>query len=190
MKAFLLLLCLALPIMGKAFVVTDLSGRQVTFQKQPQKIMLSEGRMLYLFMALQPKHVDNKIVAMADDLKKADTDTWSKVTQLFPRLLTIPIIASPATGQFSAEQAFSLRTDLVLFSLSQLSNLKRSNTLQHLDALNINSLFIDYRANLTEHLLPTMALLGPIFGQQEQALKFQQFIQKQRDIITTRLAQY
>ena len=190
MRHFLLLLCLALPIVGKAFVVTDLSGRQVTFKQAPQNIMLSEGRMLYLVMALQPQKVDNKIIAMADDLKKADTDTWLKITKLFPRLLDIPFIASPATGQFSVEQAFSLNTDLVLFSLKQLTNLQESNTLQQLELLGINYLFIDYRANLNEHLLPSMQLLGDVFQQQQQALKFQHFVQKQRNIVSERLASY
>lgn len=108
MKFFLLLFCLALPVVGKAFVVTDLSGRQVTFKQAPKNIMLSEGRMLYLVMALQPNKVDHNIVAMADDLQKADIDTWSKVTQLFPQLLNKPVIASPATGQFNVEQALLL----------------------------------------------------------------------------------
>ncbi|PKG39342.1 ABC transporter substrate-binding protein [Psychromonas sp. Urea-02u-13] len=180
MKFFLLLFCLALPVVGKAFVVTDLSGRQVTFKQAPKNIMLSEGRMLYLVMALQPNKVDHNIVAMADDLQKADIDTWSKVTQLFPQLLNKPVIASPATGQFNVEQAFILNTDLVLFSLSQLNNLKQSQSLKQLDALGIDYLFIDYRLNIAEYLIPSMLILGQVFEQTEQAIKFQLFVEKQQ----------
>jgi len=189
MRQLILLILLVLPSVGKAFVVSDLSGRQVTFEQPPKNIILSEGRMMYLVMALQPQSPGHKIRALADDLAKADRDTWQKLTELYPSFVNKPIVASPSTGQFDVEQAFSLNADLVIFSLNYRASLQQSETLNRLDALSIPYLFVDYRHDLSNNLLPSMHILGQVLGQQTQAQKFSNFVQKQLNIVEQRLAE-
>jgi len=139
---FIILFTLFLPNLSQAFIVTDLSGRQVEFNKLPQRIVLSEGRMMYLVMALQPKNPGENILALAEDMIKADPDTWKKLTALHPNILTKPLVTSPGKGQFEAENVFALDADLVIFSLNYKSSLQQSETLNRLDALSIPYLFI------------------------------------------------
>jgi len=189
MRSLIILLFLFVSSLSQAFVVVDLSGRQVEFKKVPKKIILSEGRMMYLVMALQPTTPDRNILALANDMERADPDTWGKLTALYPSFLKKPMVATPSTGQFDAERAFSLDADLVLFSLNYKDSLQQSETLNRLDALSIPYLFIDYRHDLSKHLLPSMKILGQVLDKQKQAEKFTHFVQHQLDIVTDRLAQ-
>ncbi|CED59117.1 iron ABC transporter, substrate binding protein [Moritella viscosa] len=189
MRLLILLIFLVLPSVGRAVVVSDLSGRQVIFDQPPKNIILSEGRMMYLVMALQPQNPGHSIRAMADDLAKADQDTWQKLTELYPSFLNKPTVASPSTGQFDVEQAFSLNADLVIFSLNYQESLQQSETLNRLDALSIPYLFIDYRHDLSRNLLPSMNILGKVLGREAQAQKFSNFVQKQLNIVEQRLAE-
>lgn len=57
---------------AKEMVVTDVAGRQVHVETPVKRMILGEGRQIYLLSVLQPKTPFNGVVGWREDLSQAD----------------------------------------------------------------------------------------------------------------------
>lgn len=56
---------------GGSVTVTDVTGRQVSFDHKPERILLAEGRGLFATSILNKEDPMEKVVAIGSDLHKA-----------------------------------------------------------------------------------------------------------------------
>ncbi|EPZ0269201.1 ABC transporter substrate-binding protein, partial [Serratia marcescens] len=64
--------------------VTDLFGRTVNIKLPVQRVILGEGRQLYLVAMLDKENPAKRIVAWRKDLIQSDPATWQQYRQQFP----------------------------------------------------------------------------------------------------------
>ena len=113
------------PSRAAPVTVTDIAGRQVTFEKMPGKIILGEGRMMYGIAPLVDGNPFEKIVGWKDDLIKYDPDAFRKFKTAFPKDAARMInFGNPYAGDFSIEAVLNAKTDLVLLDLGNLFKAK------------------------------------------------------------------
>jgi iron complex transport system substrate-binding protein len=89
--------------------VTDVVGRVVTVKRDSQRILLGEGRQLYLVAALEPEDPFKRIVGWPDDFRTTDLVAYDQYKAKFPQMAQIPIFGSPSSASFSVEKAIEVR---------------------------------------------------------------------------------
>ena len=79
-RSLLLTALLATPLLSYAtqypLTVTDLDGRQVTLAKEPQRIILQDGRDIMTLALLDRDNPFKRLVAWNNLAKKQDVATW------------------------------------------------------------------------------------------------------------------
>ena len=71
--------------------VTDLLGRQVKVHLPVRRVILGEGRQLYLVAALDTQNPIERIVGWRKDLIQSDPDTYGAYLRKYPDLSLIHI---------------------------------------------------------------------------------------------------
>ena len=94
--------------------VTDLLGRQVKVHLPVRRVILGEGRQLYLVAALDTQNPIERIVGWRKDLIQSDPDTYGAYLHKFPEIAKIPTFGGFEDGTFDIEQAISQRPDVIL----------------------------------------------------------------------------
>src|SRR3989344_4555903 len=88
------------PSVSHHVTVTDLLGRNVQVRLPVQRVILGEGRQLYLVAALDTDNPIQRIVGWRKDLIQADPDTYSAYAKKFPRIADIPTFGGFEDGTF------------------------------------------------------------------------------------------
>ena len=70
--------------------LTDIAGRKVTLNAPVKRMLLGEGRQLYLIASLEPKDPLAHVVAWRTDLIAADPATYAQYLKAFPELAKLP----------------------------------------------------------------------------------------------------
>ncbi|MDK7225627.1 ABC transporter substrate-binding protein, partial [Proteus mirabilis] len=78
--------------------VTDLLGRTVNVKLPVQRVILGEGRQLYLVAMFDKENPAQRIVAWRKDLIQSDPATWQQYRQQFPQLAKIPTFGGSEQG--------------------------------------------------------------------------------------------
>lgn len=78
--------------------VTDIAGREVTVNAPVKRILLGEGRHLYLIASLDTEDPLSRVVAWRNDLIEADPATYAQYLQAFPKLAKLPASPGRKTG--------------------------------------------------------------------------------------------
>ncbi len=73
-------------ISAEQIVVTDILDRKVKVNVPVKKVILGEGRMLYLVAMLDKENPAKRIVAMGNDMQTSDPATWRQYSEHFPEL--------------------------------------------------------------------------------------------------------
>ena len=111
------LLGASLPSMAALTTVTDLLGRQVKVKLPVQRVILGEGRQLYLVAALDTQNPIERIVGWRKDLIQSDPDTYNAYLRAFPAIAKIPTFGGFEDGTFDIEQAISQRPDVIILNI-------------------------------------------------------------------------
>ena len=159
--------------------VTDVVGRTVTVRAPVSRVVLGEGRQLYLAALLDRENPLQRVVAWRDDLIKADPDTYAQYLARFPEIAELPTVGGVGQGQFDAEQAVALSPDLLVLGIDTRSAVEDSSLEQTLAALDIPIVYVDFRYHPMENTAASVRLLGRLFGQEERAEAFLAFREAQ-----------
>ncbi|PHM46472.1 substrate-binding protein [Xenorhabdus mauleonii] len=186
LSAFLVLL----PIYAQAEKITvkDIAGRTVVINAPVERAMLADSRVLIALNILHPSEPLKSIVAWDNALEKKAPDLATAYEKDFPQLRKIPVFPNPYTSDFSIEKALTYNPDLVIFDIGLKSKLDSSNTVDLLAKSGIPVIFIDFRQHPLSNTVPSMKLLGTVFGQEENANKFIQFYENRLSLIKKRIA--
>jgi len=170
--------------------VTDLLGRRVQVHVPVRRVILGEGRQLYLVAALDTDDPIKRIVGWRKDLIQSDPDTWSAYRTKFPKIADIPTFGGFEDGTFDIEQAISLKPDVILMNIEAKRATDDARYTEKLSALGIPVVYVDFRHHPIENTEPTMRLIGKLFGKEARAEAFIAFrneqIRRVTDVIAAR----
>ncbi|MDR2225660.1 MAG: ABC transporter substrate-binding protein [Providencia sp.] len=168
--------------------VTDIAGRDVTVNAPVSRVMLADSRVLVALNILHPQSPLKGIIAWDDALIKKAPDLSAAYSKKFPELSKIPVFPNPYTTDFSVEKALVAQPDLLIFDIGLQSKLTESGTLSLLEKSGLPVIFIDFRQYPLKNTMPSMTLLGQVFGEPQQAEAFNQFYQQRLDLIRSKVA--
>jgi len=170
--------------------VTDLLGRKVKVHLPVRRVILGEGRQLYLVAALDTQNPIERIVGWRKDLIQSDPDTYGAYLRAFPAIAKIPTFGGFEDGTFDIEQAISQRPDVIILNIEAQHATEDARYIEKLDALGIPVVYVDFRNNPMQNTEPTMRLFGQLFGKQQRAEDFIEFrkqqIRRVTDVIAAR----
>lgn len=170
--------------------VTDLLGRQVQVRIPVQRVILGEGRQLYLVAALDTDNPIRRIVGWRKDLIQSDPDTYGAYLRRYPAIARIPTFGGFEDGTFDIEQAISQQPDVIVLNIEAQHATEDARYIEKLDALGIPVVYVDFRNNPMQNTEPTMRLFGQLFGEEARAEAFIAFrnqqIRRVTDVIQAR----
>jgi iron complex transport system substrate-binding protein len=170
--------------------VTDLLGRQVQVRIPVRRVILGEGRQLYLVAALDTDNPIRRIVGWRKDLIQSDPDTYGAYLRRFPAIAKVPTFGGFEDGTFGIEQAISQQPDVIVLNIEAQHATEDARYIEKLDALGIPVVYVDFRNNPMQNTEPTMRLFGRLFGEEARAEAFITFrnqqIRRVTDVIQAR----
>ncbi|BBP76142.1 ABC transporter substrate-binding protein [Pseudomonas sp. Ost2] len=173
-----------------SITVTDLMGRQVKVHVPVRRVILGEGRQLYLVAALDTENPIRRIVSWRKDLIQSDPDTYKAYLRKFPDIARIPTFGGFESGTFDIEQAIVQQPDVIILNIEARHATEDARYIEKLDALGIPVVYVDFRNNPMENTEPTMRLFGKLFGLERRAEAFIDFrnrqIRRVTDVIEAR----
>jgi len=168
--------------------LTDLAGRQVTVNAPARRMLLGEGRQLYLIASLEPKDPLANIVAWRTDLMAADPATYAQYLKAFPQLAKLPSFKGQEDSLIDIESAIIQKPDVVLLNLEAMQANKDANYIEKLAALNIPVVYVDFRHRPLENIESTIRLLGKIMGREARGEEIIAFRRQAMAAVTDVLA--
>lgn len=193
-KALLQTACaVSLTLLGVAtqadeITVTDIAGREVTLDAPVERMILGEGRQIYLLGALQPEDPFAGVVGWREDFSQADPDNYAVYAERFPELEEIPTFGGFKDGTFDVEQAAALAPDVVLMNLEARTATEDAGYDDKLAELGIPIVYVDFREDPLAHTLPSMRLMGQLLGEEADAEAFIAYSEAQMARVTEVIA--
>ena len=191
--AFAAFLIVATPLVAvdaraaESIEVTDLAGRTVKAPLNPGKIVLSEGRQLYTLALLDKEDPFKRVVGWGNDLIENDPGLWQKYAAKFPSAKKLADMGNPYATDTSVEKIISLGTELYVLDLSNYFKAKETGLLDKLERAGVATIFVDFRQDPTQNVLPSLLLLGRVLGREKEALAFADFYMKNTRLLYTRV---
>lgn len=176
---------------AKNITLVDIAGRTVTVPEGAKRVILGEGRMIYAIAPLFGKqgNLFNHIIGTKNDLRLYDPDAYRKYKAKFPELGKIPEFGSPYKGDFNIEQAIALKTDVILMNLGNYFKAKSNDSIKKLEKAGIKVVFIDFRQAPVQNTVPSILILGKVFGKQAESLKVIDYYISQTQKVYARVAE-
>lgn len=187
---FFALLLISSLVQAKQMVtpVTDLLGRTVSVKLPVQRVILGEGRQLYLVAMLDRENPGQRVVAWRRDLIQSDPATWQQYRKRFPVLEKIPTFGGSEQGAFDIEQAISLKPDVIIMNMDARSALVDAGYEAVLANAGIPIVYVDFRYHPTRNIPPTVKLFGQLFGKMARANAYLKFRDTELKRVTSRVA--
>ncbi|MCI0510063.1 iron complex transport system substrate-binding protein [Chromohalobacter marismortui] len=170
--------------LAEEVTVTDVAGREVTVETPVDRVILGEGRQIYLLAALQPENPFAHVVGWREDFSQADPDNYAAYAAKFPEMTQIPTFGGFKDGTFDVEQAAALQPDVVLMNLEAKAATEDAAYDTKLAQLGIPIVYVDFREKPLEHTIPSMRLMGRLLGEEKRAEAFIAFAQVQMARVT------
>lgn len=165
-------------VYAEKITVVDIAGRTVEVEKDVQRVVLGEGRMIYSLAVLDDNPFE-RIVGWKDDLILYDPDAYRKYVAIFPEAADIANLGSPYASEYSLEKIISMDTQLVILNLGKLLDAQESGIIDKLAKAGIPVVFVDYRQRPTSNTVPSLLLMGKVFDRRDKADEFIDFYTKQ-----------
>lgn len=171
---------------GGSVTVTDVTGRQVSFDHKPERILLAEGRGLFATSILNKEDPMEKVVAIGSDLHKAAPSYEEKLAATHKELKDLPTVGNIAQGDVSVESLLSHKPDVTVLTLDHKKAAEESGLLKKMDQAGLKYVFTDFRQKPLENTTKTMDLYGQLFGKEDKAKEFNDFYSAKVKDITDR----
>lgn len=167
--------------------VTDLAGRVVKVTRDPQKVVLSEGRQLYTLAMLDRDDPFKRVVGWGNDLIANDPGAWQKYLAKFPKAKDVADMGNPYAADVSMEKIAALGTEVYILDLSNYFKAQETGLLGKLEKAGIATIFVDFRQDPTQNVLPSVQLLGRVLGREKEANAFADYYMQQTRRIYARV---
>ncbi|MFC6488267.1 ABC transporter substrate-binding protein [Nitratireductor sp. GCM10026969] len=157
---------------AETVTVTDVAGRDVEVDVPVDRVILGEGRQVYLVAALDPDDPFKRVVGWRDDFKSADPDNYAFYLEKFPQMEELPTFGGFKDGTFDVEQAVSLEPDVVIMNIESRQATEDARYIEKLAAAGVPLVYVDFREHPFTNTEPSMRLFGKLFGEEERAEEF------------------
>lgn len=171
---------------GNAVTVTDVTGRQVHLDSQPKKVLLAEGRGLFVTSLLNKENPTENVVAIGSDLHKAAPSYEAKLSAVHQQYNDLPTVGNIAKGDVSVEALLSHKPDITVLSLDHKKAAEESGLLKKMDQSGLKYVFSDFRQKPLENTTKTISMYGQLFGKEDKAKEFNDFYDSKVKGITDR----
>jgi len=158
--------------------VTDLDGKSVTLQHEPQRIILQDGRDLMTLALLDRQDPFARVVAWNNLAKRQDTATWDLLKKRWPKSASILDMGFSDKGQVDLESVIAQKPDLMIAQLRAKPALIETGVISKLQSLNVPVLFVDYEINPAKDTVPSITLLGKVLNREDHARAYTDFYQQ------------
>ena len=170
--------------------VTDVAGRTVTIDTPVTRFVVSEGRYIPLLSLLRPDNPVKGIVGMMTTLGWTQPALEQQLYERFPHARDIPLFGSTSADSVSVEKIIDLDPQVAIFGISDHGpGTRNAEILRQLQAAGINVLFVDFRLDPLSNTLPSIAMLGKIFGAEGRAAAYASFYSSHLQNIRERVAE-
>lgn len=169
--------------------VTDVAGRTVTVERPVARFVLGEGRTIPLLAMLRPDDPVKGLVGMMSPLRWAWPEAEARLLERFPGIAEIPLFGAGSAASVSAEMIIDLEPQVAIFGLADHGPGPRNGELlAQLEAAGITVVFVDFRLDPLANTVPSIALLGRLFGAEARAAAYIAFHQSRVARIRARVA--
>ncbi|MDP3258073.1 ABC transporter substrate-binding protein [Bosea sp. (in: a-proteobacteria)] len=176
------------PAFAEKVTVTDVLGRKVEVEAPVRRVILGEGRQMYVVAALDKDNPFGRVVAWRDDLPKADPDSYKQYLARYPQIAKLPSFGGMKEGAFDIEQAIALKPDVLLLNIEAKVASDEASLVEKLAAVGIPVVYVDFREKPFQNTEPSLRLMGKLFGREQVAEDFIAFRAAEIARITDRLA--
>ena len=152
---------------GNAITVTDVEGRTVTFDKLPERVILSEGRGVFATSILDREHPLDKVVGMGNDLEASAPSYYDNFKKSVPELADVTTIGNMNHGDVTVENLLALNPDVVVMSADAYKTSGTNGLLQKLDDAKIKYVVSDFRQHPLENTTKSVEMLGTVLGKED-----------------------
>ncbi|MGA0616209.1 ABC transporter substrate-binding protein [Paracoccus sp. KR1-242] len=177
-----------LPALAEPVTLTDIAGREVTVEAPAKRIILGEGRQIYLLGILDREAPFQRVVGWRQDLLEADPDNYAAYAEKFPELTDLPTFGGFKDGTFDVEQAAALKPDVMLMNLESKAATEDAGYDDKLAQLGIPIVYVDFREDPMAHSIESMHIMGKLTGREDRAEEYVQFVDQQMKRVTEVLA--
>ena len=169
--------------------ITDMDGNTQTINKEPQHIILQDGRDILTLALLDRDDPFKRVVAWNNLPKKQDTQTWNLLKERWPAATKIVDMGFSDQGQIDLESVLAQKPDLMIAQLRAKATLQQSGVLGTLNTLHIPVVFVDYELHPARNTAPSVTLLGKVLNRETEAKAYTDFYQQKFHHITQAVAQ-
>jgi len=177
----------ATPAPASEITVTDIVDRTVTVEAPVERMILGEGRQLYIVAMLEPDDPFRRVDGWRDDLIKNDLDAFKRSKRSSPKPMRSRSSVTRPNGEFSVEQAIALEPDVVVLNLDAYQGAQEAGLIDHLAEAGIPTVVIDYRQYPLENTVPSTLLMGQLMGEEERAQEFTDYYRQQLNEVYSRV---
>jgi iron complex transport system substrate-binding protein len=197
MKNAFKLLCLSSALLSFSSIaaqfpvtVTDVSGRQITIESQPENIALSTGRVFPLLEIIYQQEAADHLVAWRDDMRLSAPSMYANYIKDFPQLKDVPHIGKIKSGEFDTERFINMknRPDLFIVDISNIKLAEEKGLIAKLDKLGIKVIAIDFREDPVKNTVKSVTTLAKALGKDEQGKAFADYYQQHVKSLTNVVA--
>ena len=151
---------------GTSFAVTDLLGREVRFEKAPERIVVANYILNFLMTGGAASL--SKVVALPQDGWEATrTGEYKLLTEAFPSILKLSSIGGYHDNVLNTERILSLKPDVILVNIAQYRD--NAQRLAVLERAGVKTVVLDYHAMKPENHAASTRILGKLLGREEAA---------------------
>lgn len=168
--------------------VTDVAGRTVDIPAHPERILLAEGRGMFVTSMLNTDNPTEHIVGVGTDLHSAAPGFEEKLATAAPDYNDLPQVGNIAKGDVSVENLLSLNPDVVVMTLDHKKAAEESGFLTKMDQAGLTYVFTDFRQKPLVNTPKSMTLFGQLLGKEDKAQEFNDFYTHRVEDISRRAA--
>ena len=149
-----------------SFAVTDLLGREVRFEKAPERIVVANYILNFLMTGGAASL--SKVVALPQDGWEATrTGEYKLLTEAFLSILKLSSIGGYHDNVLNTERILSLKPDVILVNIPQYRD--NARRLAVLERAGVKTVVLDYHAMKPENHAASTRILGKLLGREEAA---------------------
>lgn len=180
-QAGLFIAFFAMPAWAEPIEITDLAGRNITIEQPVERFVISEGRYVSLMALLRPDAPIEGLVGMMSSYGHTQPDLERQLFQDFPEAREIALFGSRSAESVSVERIIDLQPQVAVFGLGDHGpGTDNAELIAQLEAAGVAVVFIDFRLDPLNNTLPSIDLLGEIFGAEGRAGAYAAFYRDRR----------
>ena len=172
--------------------VTDVAGRHVTFDHQPQNIALSTSRIFPLLEIIYQKEAAKHLVAARDDMRVSAPSMYASYIKQYPSLKNVPTIGLIKSGEFDVERFINLKPkpDLFIVDLSNIKLAQDKGLLKKLNDAGIKVLTVDFREKPLKNTVKSVQVIADAVNRSKQGNAFAKYYTNHLNAIKDTLEQH